>query len=114
MAHGSAWLKAAMATRGDAMARQRRTGHEALMRRRRRRDWYGARRGASDGDGDTSGAGLGSARRSQRRRRQHAAGRRQWQQNGTRRRWQSEATATRRGDGDTTATAPVRVGLEAG
>uniref|UniRef100_A0A0E0NJH0 Uncharacterized protein n=1 Tax=Oryza rufipogon TaxID=4529 RepID=A0A0E0NJH0_ORYRU len=56
MAHGSAGLKAATVTRGDAMARQRRTGREALMRRRRRRDWCEARRDAGDGDGDMSGA----------------------------------------------------------
>uniref|UniRef100_A0A0E0C355 Uncharacterized protein n=1 Tax=Oryza meridionalis TaxID=40149 RepID=A0A0E0C355_9ORYZ len=61
MAHGSAGLKAVTTTRGDVMARQRRTGREALMRRRRRRDWCGARRGAGDDDGDTSGVGLGAA-----------------------------------------------------
>uniref|UniRef100_A0A0E0FMM6 Uncharacterized protein n=1 Tax=Oryza nivara TaxID=4536 RepID=A0A0E0FMM6_ORYNI len=61
MVHGSTGLKAVTATRGDVMARQRRTGREALMRRRWRHDWCGARRGAGDSDGDTSGAGLGAA-----------------------------------------------------
>uniref|UniRef100_I1P3A6 Uncharacterized protein n=1 Tax=Oryza glaberrima TaxID=4538 RepID=I1P3A6_ORYGL len=56
MVHGSAGLKAATVTRGDAMAWQRHTGREALMRWRQRRDWCGARRDAGDGDGDTSGA----------------------------------------------------------
>nr|BAD07688.1 hypothetical protein [Oryza sativa Japonica Group] len=68
MAHGSAGLKAATVTRGDAMARQRRTGREALMRRRRRRD---CRRRVGDGAATAT---------------RHDAAARQ--------RWQSEATAT--------------------